>query len=766
MVVSVVSQAGEKLEERALHNVALCELFENEPVVIIDWLADGKRPTLEELETPVGEYVGWYGWGSAVKRGQTLGLKRDLLVECGLLQNAERSIMTGRMLVSQGIFGGLKGKFKVRVVKAGTVIKGHLVDDGFGLMDEAAAELGYNGHDKTHLGRGKQNYSLWQRIPWSAALQAELKRIIDATLIEAADPANWLYREGAAWEERKAIAALDDDMMEHPYITQALSRSSADAMARVATTVAIPTLVRVAVPTTVPKATVTGKHILVRYPVDSNGSIQATRTRPGQKEVERVAKMEVIQHTVGSRELMAKGCFGVVEGLDVDLVLCLDDIKMTTLSLKHGDVIELDGAVVFNQWFAAGSAIGINPKWAKNTMGLDFDGDLVFVHECADLPVLWQTARDLVPGETPKLVKTTSDVSERIQMILNSMRNLVGFASNVAAATFCTSDREGLAHQLGYADEAALNAALNWYIKVGTDGFKTMVDLNAVEKKLQTLQSNILRILGKGAPWCKWPNEWAFRRGVPDFYRKDMDENEKANCIPVSFDGTVAQLCRLTLPSLRAALGTPITVKPLSHYRIWAPNVNKVLSEDAHNLQLEFNARIKRVNFSDVESIQSFKTWWQDRLYAWVEDRKVTARAAAYALWREAHSSRSQNMTAASIFMGFPGYARAIIIEKPGLQKDTNTLLLGLQYVFDGDVPKLDVPVEVCEFEQVKDNKRLIRKIVCGEVEGKKAPRDPYPADLIGMVDMHAEQPECGTYMAHIVPAGHGKAWHCRLTAV
>lgn len=766
MVVSVVTPSGEKLEERVMHNVALCELFENEPVCIIDWLSDGKRPTWEELETPVGKFVGWYGWGSSmVKHSQTMGLQRDLLVECGLLQTAERGIMTGRMLLNQGVFGGLTGKLQVKILKEGTIVNGHLIADGHGLIRRDVADLGYNGHDKITMGQGRQNYSLWQRIPWSDELRDELRPIIDATLIEAADPANWLYREGAAWEERKSLAALDGNMIEHPYITQALSRSSADTMARVATSVAIPTNVRVAVPTTAPKATVSGKHVLVRYPVDSNGSMQATRTRPGREEVERVKKLEVIQHTVAAKNLMAKGCFGIVDELDTDLVLCLDDIKMTTMDIKHGDVIELDGVVVFNQWFAAGSAIGINPKWAKRKMGLDFDGDLIFDHDCAGLPVLWQTVSNLLPGETRKLVKTKSRLEMRPQMIINSMRNLVGFASNVAAATFCTADREGLAHQLGYADEATLNNALNWFIKVGTDGFKTMVDLNAVEQKLKTLQSNTTRLLSKGAPWCNWPNEWAFRRGVPGFYRMNMDENEKENCIPKFFDGTIAQICHLTLPSLQAALGTPIKVKPLSHYRNWAPTM-KALAKDAHNLQMEFNARVRRVNFSHVESIQTFRTWWQDKLHDWADEQGVTLRAAAYAMWQEAHATRSQNATAASVFMGFPGYAKLIVKEKPGYKQDTRTLLLGLQYVFDGEVPNLNIPVEVLEFEQIKENKRVIRKIVCAHVVGKKAPRAPYPEDLIGMVDIHTDQPECGRYMAHIVQAGNGKAWHCKLAAI
>jgi hypothetical protein len=74
-------------------------------------------------------------------------------------------------------------------------------------------------------------------------------------------------------------------------------------------------------------------------------------------------------------------------------------------------------------------------------------------------------------------------------------------------------------------------------------------------------------------------------------------------------------------------------------------------------------------------------------------------------------------------------------------------------------VTRITVPVQVREFEQEKGRKRVVRKIVCGDVPGKKAPRAPYPEDLIGMVELRAQQPEVGEYVAHIVKAGHGKAW-------
>jgi hypothetical protein len=761
--LSVVTPAGEKLDTRTLHNVALPELFPNEPVVIIDWVANGQAPTEEELKVPVlaeGQtFYGWYGWGSAVKRGQTLGLTHDLLAQDAvLLKTAERAQKTSRMLLGQGLYGGLKGTFNVMVVKRGTIVNGHPVDDGHGLIRRELAERGDSGLEKITLGKARQSYTFWQRIPWSDDLEAELKPIIDDTLVDAANPANWLYRKGAQWDERKALADLDESMIEHPYIAQALSRSSAEDFARVATTVDVPATVRVAVPTTAGRAVVDGRCVLVRYPVDSNGSLQAVDEDPDQDDVERIAKMEVIQHTVASKDLMANGCFGVVDELPegVDLVLCVDDIKMGD---RDVGIRMVEGVVTFNQWYAPGCAVGVNSKWAKVRMGLDYDGDLVFVYDCSELPVLWQAVSDLTPGKTPKLEKTKSRLDARPKMIVNSMKNLVGFASNVASTTFAVADRDKLARDLGYKSESSLNAALNWFIKVGTDGFKTMVDLGKVEQQLNILQSNLQRVLGKSVPWTKWPNEWAFRRGVPAFYKEGMDENEAKNAVPAFFDGTIAQICRLTLPSMKAALEVRglITVKPLSSFRDWAPRVSKDVAGQAHELQMEFNARVRRVNFTDGEDILAFRRWWQDKLAAWTELPRETVCAA---MWREAHNSRSEDASAASVFIGFPALVKWIISDKPGLDEDgTDTLLVGLNYVFDEPVTRITVPVQVREFEQEKGRKRVVRKIVCGDVPGKKAPRAPYPEDLIGMVELRAQQPEVGEYVAHIVKAGHGKAW-------
>ena len=783
LTVPIIDQNGVTVGDPLnLRNVPIVELYPNEPVCVIDWIvADSQRPDEDEIRVPVpynGQMLfGLYAWGSAVKRGQTIGLVRDVLVQDGPLTEVERAIKAGRMLLGQGIYGGLKGTFTIDVLAEGVKVGSNWTADGQGMIRRSVALAGYNGADKIRLGRGKQSYQMWQRLPWSAELQAELKPIIDETLHDLAISHKWLRdHKDATWDEKKALTDLDPErMILHPYIAGAISRASGEDMFRVATTVDIPTSVRIAVAThAVKRAAVVGRHTLVRYPVDANGSIQAVEGY-AEKEAARIAELEVIQHCLASKKAMANGTLIVVDDDEmpegVDIVLCVDDIKMG--SKAHGRR-EVEGVLAFNQWFDAGSAMGVNPEWARERMGLDYDGDLVFDYAMTEFPKTYAAVEALPPQETPKLMKSHHRIKtndRRAVMAVNSMCNIVGFATNMMSSTFAVADRIGLAKEMGYRSLEELDYHLNRLIKIGTDGFKTMEwDREKTQKQLVFLQKAIRLALSRSAPWTRWKrSEWAFRRGVPEFYAEDNKPGDKItamNWVPSFFDGTVAQICRLTLPSLKAILGVPIEQKPLSAYRNWALPVDEFNLAVAHEMQMRYNGRAKRTNWQDPNEVKKFRMWWQDELRNWTETMELTNLEAS-ALWREAHSAKSDEASGASVFIGFPEECRWIIREKPGKNKpDTETLVLGLQYVFDQEPEHLTCEVEVREFEQVKNGKRLIRKVVCGNVPGKKDAREPYPADLIGMVEVKADQPELGKYIAVLTASGHGKSWHCKLMPV
>ena len=102
------------------------------------------------------------------------------------------------------------------------------------------------------------------------------------------------------------------------------------------------------------------------------------------------------------------------------------------------------------------------------------------------------------------------------EMIRKSMMNLVGYASNLMTETFMVTDRDWLAQQLGFKSGASMDERLNYFVRVGTDGFKTNVDQEPVRKHMGILQQKMLKMFGVMAPWTSWPNDWAFARGIPE----------------------------------------------------------------------------------------------------------------------------------------------------------------------------------------------------------------------------------------------------------
>ena len=198
--IVIVDQLGNELDTRQLINTAGMELYPQiEPIIIIDWMYDGKRPTLEQITSPVVyEGVKYWGnkcWGSAIKTGQTFGLPEnvDPLASSGLLKTAERTIMSGRMLMSEGLYGGFVGEFTALVAKRGTKFGAHLVDDGFGFIRRSVADLYHSGQTKITLGAARGSYMIEQRLPWDA-VKDELKPAIEESLLDM-KAGDWAFRD-------------------------------------------------------------------------------------------------------------------------------------------------------------------------------------------------------------------------------------------------------------------------------------------------------------------------------------------------------------------------------------------------------------------------------------------------------------------------------------------------------------------------------------------------------------------------------------------
>jgi hypothetical protein len=283
VTMPVVDRFGYFLENQEYRNIPLAELFPNEDVVLIQWIAEGSnaRPSVEELQKPVDykdkEYHGNLAWGSAVKRGITIGLTNDFPYIKGPVKLVEDGQRVGRWLMAQGIFGGFKAQsLTIGVIKPGTLTKAGPVEDGFGYIKKSIIQK-FARKERISLGKSRDNWTYWQRIPWDK-VASECLPLITNVCIDAADPAKMLFSSPHSFEQKKALYDTDPAMIEHPFVAASLNRASTDYWTRLSTSINLEGEYRTAVPTTVETVCWpghSGKVAIDRSPIDSNGSIQA-----------------------------------------------------------------------------------------------------------------------------------------------------------------------------------------------------------------------------------------------------------------------------------------------------------------------------------------------------------------------------------------------------------------------------------------------------------------------------------------------------------
>ncbi|MGW8178224.1 MAG: hypothetical protein ACWGQW_05565 [bacterium] len=766
--IPVVDPQGELIEMREIANCPIAELYpeEIEHIILIDWMASTtQRPDVETLERPVvylgEEYMGDKYWGSAVKIGTTIGVRKAFL-DKKIVKTAEDGQRVQRYLFGQGHWGGVVGEgIRVKVLPEGTKTQWGLVADGAGFISRKFAEKGFNGNNKIKLGRARESYTFWQRVrPWTQALEDELMPAIKQAVENAGNVAMILTEYSpSSFDDKKELYDANKDLEYHPYLVNSIARASGEIFTRIATTVNVGTKVGIAVPTegicVIPK--LNGRVGIYRHPVDSDGSMQAVKA--SKKEQEYVANSECIQHTMSGEaeghDLFAKGVFRIVDTDEFDVLVCAEDIKMWGGALEVIRGVKeflFNGVVAFNQWFAKGCAVGVRPSFGKDRMGLDYDGDLVDYFNGELFPVLWQTIKDQQEAYTKKLEKSKSPLFKRAVMIYKSMMNLVGMATKQATDTFMVTDRQLLALELGFKILRDMEIILNYWIKVGTDGFKTDIDQEPIRAEMSVFQSKIHKLLGCSAPYSNWPNDWAFKHGVPQLWHPDMEEREAKESIRPWMDGTVPTICRLTLPHLENILGEPFRSEPLTKFRGWVKEPHVAYLAYATKLQDWYNARSKSVNWQDSDRIIEFKFRWQDEVQNLINMVEADRYELAQALWWVAHSARSSHSGAGSVFMAFHKECLRIVTERPGYSNEFETILTGMNYQLPNYVgEEMIVDVEVVDIDETKNGRRTVRKAIVATVAGQLQPRnDKYPKNMIAMVATNANQPEVGTYTATI----------------
>jgi len=114
------------LSPRTLQNIPWAQLFPDEPVVLIDWMAGHRqRPKVEDLREGVEvdgvRYLPFgHGTGS-VKRGLSLGFTRDIMRQLGLVKLVRDGCRAQRAFFYEGLWGAGRGELEVVIVPPGTV---------------------------------------------------------------------------------------------------------------------------------------------------------------------------------------------------------------------------------------------------------------------------------------------------------------------------------------------------------------------------------------------------------------------------------------------------------------------------------------------------------------------------------------------------------------------------------------------------------------------------------------------------------------------
>lgn len=815
---------GKRTKKQRVYKVSPIRLWPDVKAIILDWTklaesierdirddiadakANGTTPPnfnlerearlLEAVQKPVEyngvEYYGCWGWGSAVKRLQTIGLNIDVGAESGMVEIAEDASRYLRAFLPSSLYGGGHlERVRVLVLPDRTTWKGYHLADGFALIKRSIFNaLRDPDAVPIRLGRGRQSYLGWQRFDWDK-IKKEALRLIRENLEKIGTP-NWVLTklDAEAGGYKRRLVEADEDMWHHPYLKLHGNVSVKRLMQELGTTVPLPTFVRIAVPTKLNTVVWGGDEKLIcsRHPMDSWQSQMAlTVDKSGdfEQELELISNMELVQTTETSLTTHAKGVRAIVDDEvmgEYDLVMTEEDFKMlkgkSIRSFRNGrqKVMDIDNMVIaFTQWYEPGCAFGIDPETWKSQGG-DFDGDMGFLSPCSDYPSIWDTAREWRGRDkTWKIDKTRSPLTKRPEMLVAVFGNSVGFATNVVSTTFVTGpnndSRQAVADSLFAAgvlrapSVKSLDLWCNKIIKVMTDGFKSLVNMLAETATLRKAQQAVATDFGGTASCALWSQESspAFTSIVPLFHHQlpeetlrwmaeDKDNRRqpeiRLHIAPAQYEATWAKIYEVVQPwildqyqrvpnGFKLSFLEALDVYPGSKYIGWAPHVPDRLLNRGLEMVREFAGLSRMVDWSSSEDTTAFKETWQAMCDTWAA-LFASREEAVYTMWRAAHHATIGGSGAASVFMGFPEEALSIVANKPGLVEQKHdgvvALLVGVDYNFvGGRAPDTMGPVQVQVYEIPWRSGLRMAVMLDEPLPGMKESQGKFPPGMIGM---------------------------------
>jgi hypothetical protein len=841
---------------RRLWNCPWAYFFKDKPFVIVDWTdaikecktkaaankkgINGLKGDLlyrklltEMIARPIDfeghKFYGCYYWGSAIKNSQSYGVTEDVLVNMGFIKHAEDAQRIGRSHFVNGMYGGaVYKKPKVLVLPPHSVWKGYRIEDGAGLASKSKMlHIKREGMNETIYAEPMQSMYAWQRFPWRDIAEPAMELIVEnLERIKniGLDPS---YILAQVSDYKKSLVQADAQMLKHPYLTASIGPSTKRAVIELATTVPLPAKMGYAVPTLCendfcwPEGDETALSILFTFPQDDWASIRAIsrhehRDKEWAAESKRLLEQQAIQYTLTGLKWTVKGVFQLVPD-DVmsgyDFIVCSKDIKVYPDLGNLRDEAEAKGKVdirpgetvlAITQWIGPGQCVGC-PHDIWEAMGRDYDGDLVQRNEVpAKARAIWKAAKDWRGlTSTYKIPKTKSELELRPHMIVNSLLNIIGFATKVMANTFAVEPEERMliAEELNYKSVGQMDFYLNSWIKIGTDLYKVMVDTAKVEQSLHEAQQMELRVIRKSAPWTSWRNnDWAFEREVPDFednlpddqVQRAMNDKEYRRSPQWTMHiqsrvrrCTIARIFEFVRPWIVAQYEAKMVngiildgaqpdfmdnLKPmaLSDFIDWAPTVPPDMMDKAYKWHERYCHLASQINWSSLVAAEAFKETWMVECAEWAK-QFPSEKMAAYAYWRADHHARGSALGASGVFVGFPELALEIVKDKPGtaiLGSQMRTIVIGLSRQFNYSPDTLGpilVDVKMLDIDGMTRKALVAHEHIDGMVNNE------FP-NLVGIVarleKSHGDDvvsPPTGTYVANFV-RWRGESWGCYLT--